>query len=201
MQPPEEITIQSLFQEHINALVAIMRFKHAIIPGVQKIWSGACAVRPKRLHAPDKEISQPHEDQSEQVLQVDLKKKGHGRLITAAMHVLLLGLGKFEHALEVNLQKKINLLLITVSMELYQGNAPATIWQHWFIHVCATNNFYTQLNSKKILMPLQYLHHKHLSNLLEDIAYSKSAVIIYMQRKAKQKTISYHSHFCTIVIF
>ena len=68
------------------------------------------AARPKSLRAPDKEISQRYEDQSQRVLQVDLQKKGHGRLIAAAMLVLPHGLAKFGHVLEVDLQKKGQLL-------------------------------------------------------------------------------------------
>ena len=35
------------------------------------------------------------------------KRKGHGRLIAAAMYVLLLDLGRFRHVLEVSLKKKV----------------------------------------------------------------------------------------------
>ena len=60
--------------------------------------------RPKRLRAPDEKISQRCEDQSQRVLQVD-RQKNRGRLIATAALVLPLGLGKFGHVLDVDLQK------------------------------------------------------------------------------------------------
>ena len=66
----------------------------------------------KSLHAPNEEIPQQYEDQSQRVLQVDLKKKGYGRLITAATLVLSLSFDKFGHVLEVNFLKKRSSLVV-----------------------------------------------------------------------------------------
>ena len=64
--------------------------------------------RPKGLRALNDEISKRYKDESQQVLVVDLKKKGHGRIIAAATLGLPLGLGKFGHVLEVDPQKEVS---------------------------------------------------------------------------------------------
>ena len=79
--------------------------------------------RPKCLRAPDEEISQQYEDQSQRAIQVDLQKKSRGWLVAAGMFVLLLGFGKFGHSLMLISKKKGHLLLIAMSMKLLlQGN-------------------------------------------------------------------------------
>ena len=69
------------------------------------------AARPKSLHAPDEEISQRYEEQSQRVFHVDL---------ASARLVLPLGSGKFRHVLEVGFKKlkKGQILLIAAAMKL-----------------------------------------------------------------------------------
>ena len=43
-----------------------------------------------------------------------------------------------------------NLMGIDEIFRLCWRKALATIWHHWLMHVCATNNFYMPINSKKI---------------------------------------------------